>query len=105
MRFNGSAKARRSAAEHHGKGDHARARNTRPAQRNIRRPPNNIAIKPTQKANSRNFRAGAVAALITANYNFWARPKPKNFSKNRPDVTTRNHQSEKRRDCMACPQK
>jgi hypothetical protein len=54
MRFIGSAKARRSAAEHHGKSDHARARNTPPAQRNIRRPPNNIAIKPAQKANSRN---------------------------------------------------
>jgi hypothetical protein len=33
------------------------------------------------------------------------RPKPKNFSNNRPDVTIRNHQFEKCRDRMYVPQK
>ncbi len=38
-------------------------------------------------------------------YDFLGRPKPKKFSKNRPDVTIRNHQNEKRRDCIVYPPK
>jgi hypothetical protein len=36
----------------------------------------------------------------TFSYDFLGRPKPKNFSKNRPEVRILNHQYENRRDCM-----
>jgi hypothetical protein len=41
----------------------------------------------------------------TLAYDFLGRPKPKIFSKNGPEISIRNHQNEKRRDCTACLQK
>jgi len=43
---------------------------------------------------------GLIEAAI-ASQPLLGRPKPKNFSKNRPDETIRNHQYAKRRDAMA----
>jgi hypothetical protein len=42
---------------------------------------------------------------VTRTYDFLGRLKPKIFSKNRPEISIRNHQNEKRRDCMTSPQK
>jgi hypothetical protein len=41
-----------------------------------------------------------ISLNATSSYDFLGRPKPKNFSKNRPEVRILNHQYENRRDCM-----
>jgi hypothetical protein len=43
--------------------------------------------------------------MVALAYDFLGPPRPKNFSKNRPDDTNRNHQYAKRRDCMTYPLK
>ncbi len=41
-----------------------------------------------------------ISLNATSSYDFLGRPKPKNFSKNRPEVRILNHQYENRRDCV-----
>jgi len=48
-----AAKAHRSAAEHHGKGDHSKG-NTPPVPSSIRRPLISIVNRPTPRASTRN---------------------------------------------------